>query len=187
MILRTKRLILREFEESDIADLVEGLNNYEVSKWLYVFSYPFTESDANEFIVKAMEDRKVQERTRYAIAICLKETNKVIGCVWLTKIDKGAGTAKGGALWVNSNYGGRGYGVEALREGLRFAFEDLGLKQIETGFFEGNRMSENMQKKLGFKIVGKQRRICKADGLEKNEIRTCLLRKDWVKTARKNN
>ena len=34
MTLETKRLILREWNENDLEDLFEGLNDIEVSKWL---------------------------------------------------------------------------------------------------------------------------------------------------------
>jgi RimJ/RimL family protein N-acetyltransferase len=34
VVLETKRLILREWNEDDVDDLVDGLNNIEVSKWL---------------------------------------------------------------------------------------------------------------------------------------------------------
>ena len=40
MILETKRLILREWNLDDVDDLVEGLNNIEVSKWLGFVPYP---------------------------------------------------------------------------------------------------------------------------------------------------
>ena len=42
VILETKRLILRDWDENDIDDLVEGLNNIEVSKWLAYVPHPFT-------------------------------------------------------------------------------------------------------------------------------------------------
>lgn len=34
MKIESKRLILRSYEDRDISDLVEGLNNIEVAKWM---------------------------------------------------------------------------------------------------------------------------------------------------------
>ena len=36
MKIESKRLILRNWEDSDVKDIVEGLNNIEVSKWMAV-------------------------------------------------------------------------------------------------------------------------------------------------------
>ena len=41
MIIESKRIILRSWKEDDINDLVEGLNNIEVSKWMAGVPYPF--------------------------------------------------------------------------------------------------------------------------------------------------
>ena len=50
MIIESKRLILRNLEDSDIQDLVEGLNNINVSKWMTSVLFPYTEKDAKNFI-----------------------------------------------------------------------------------------------------------------------------------------
>ena len=34
MKIESKRLILRDWQDKDVNDLVEGLNNIEVSKWM---------------------------------------------------------------------------------------------------------------------------------------------------------
>lgn len=50
MLIESKRLILREWEYLDIKDLVEGLNNINVSKWMASIPFPYTENDAKDFI-----------------------------------------------------------------------------------------------------------------------------------------
>ena len=43
MTLETERLVLREWNEYDIGDLIEGLNKIEVTKWLvFVINVCFT-------------------------------------------------------------------------------------------------------------------------------------------------
>jgi hypothetical protein len=39
MKLGTKRLILREWDKKDIDNLIEGLNDYQISKWLAGIRY----------------------------------------------------------------------------------------------------------------------------------------------------
>ena len=42
MKMESERLILRSWQDADIQDLVEGLNNMEVSRWMA--SVPFSPS-----------------------------------------------------------------------------------------------------------------------------------------------
>lgn len=58
MELHTKRLILREWQKSDVDDLVEGLNNFEVSKWLAYVPYPYTKEHAERWIEYCLENAK---------------------------------------------------------------------------------------------------------------------------------
>ena len=50
IIIETDRLILRQWNMNDIADMVEGLNNINVTKWLAGAPYPYTEKDAEDRI-----------------------------------------------------------------------------------------------------------------------------------------
>ena len=42
MVIDSQRLILRPYKDSDVKDLIEGLNNIEVSKWLAKIPFPYT-------------------------------------------------------------------------------------------------------------------------------------------------
>lgn len=76
MLIDGKRIILRSWKDEDINDLIEGLNNLNVSKWLAAVPYPYTRKDANEFISYA---KKSDEDSKdFMLAIVLKENNKVI-------------------------------------------------------------------------------------------------------------
>ena len=50
MIIESKRIILRNWEDNDVEDLVEGLNNLNVVKWMASVPFPYTEKDAKDFI-----------------------------------------------------------------------------------------------------------------------------------------
>jgi len=183
MKLETERLILRDWEERDTDDLIDGLNNYEVSKWLAFVPYPYTIENAKEWISFCSENRKKdQNRNSYDFAIELKSEGKVIGGVGLDKINKLQGTASGG-IWLNNRYHGLGYGTEAFGKRIEFAFDTLGLRRIDNGFFEGNEASKKMQEKFGYKIEGKRRSgfVCMADNKIKDEITTGLLKEEWIK------
>lgn len=147
MMIESKRLILRNWEDKDINDLVNGLNNINVAKWMAGVPYPYTESDAKNFIKKA---KNQNEKTKISLAIVLKENNKVIGGTEITNINKKDGTA-GGGRWLNEEYQRNGYDTEAFSTRIKYCFDMLQLRRIENGYFPNNEKSRKMQEKLGYK------------------------------------
>ena len=107
MRIESDRLILRNWEDCDIEDIVEGLNNINVSKWLAAVPFPYTIKDAEEFIDYANSSEDIM------LAIVLKENNKVIGGTSIQNINKRNGTATGG-IWINEKYHKNAYGTEAF-------------------------------------------------------------------------
>lgn len=50
LVVETDRLILRPYKLEDADDLVDGLNNLNVSKWMAFVPYPYTKQDAVNYI-----------------------------------------------------------------------------------------------------------------------------------------
>jgi ribosomal-protein-alanine N-acetyltransferase len=181
--LETARLFLREWRSADVSDLVDGLNNLSVAKWLAFVPHPYTDQDALTWIERCKSlSQRGADRAEYEFAIELKSESKIIGGVSLTRISRLHGTA-GGGIWLNARYQGHGYGSEAFGEKIRFAFEDLNLRRLENGFFKGNSASRAMQQRFGYKLEGEKRQAyrCLADGELKDECITGLLRDEWNK------
>ena len=97
MKIESKRLILRKWEDGDIEDIVDGLNNIEVAKWMASIPFPYTEQDARNFIEFA---KNQDDSSKIMLAIVLKEDNKVIGGTEIRNINRKDGTA-GGGIWLN--------------------------------------------------------------------------------------
>ena len=180
MKLETSRLILRGWRELDRDDLTEGLNNLNVSKWLAAVPHPYLKEHADGWIWYCIKNDRDSNRNGYEFAVVLKSSSKVIGGVSITAIDKRHGIA-GGGIWINEAYQGNGYGKEAFGEKIRFSFEELGLRRLENGFFDGNEPSRKMQEYFGYRIEGRRRKkyYCMADGELKDEIITGLLKEEW--------
>lgn len=91
MQIESERLILRNYKDEDVDDLVEGLNNINVAKWMAGVPYPYTENDAKNFIERAKNN---DENVKIALAIVLKENNKVIGGTEIRNINRKDGTCR---------------------------------------------------------------------------------------------
>lgn len=176
VIIETERLILRQYRLTDVNDVTEGLNNINVSKWLAGAPYPYTTKDAEYFINKSINEKL------YNFAIVLKNENKVIGGTQLTNIDLYNGTA-GGGIWISEKYWGKGYGTEAFGARIKYAFEVLGLRRLENGYFKENEKSHKMQLRFGYKDEGirRQKFVSRGSGKIEDEYITGLLKDEWIK------
>ena len=146
MILETERLILRPWEESDAESLYEYAKDDRVGP---AAGWPVhTSVENSRLVIKAV----LSDPETYAI--CLKEDNKAIGSIGLmirgqSNLDLSENEGEIG-YWIGVPFWGQGLVPEAVRELIRHAFEDLGMKTLWCGYFDGNDKSKRVQEKCGF-------------------------------------
>ena len=114
----TDRLIIRKFEQSDWQDMHEYLSDKETVAFEPYDIY--SEAQAKEEAVRRSNDEAFY-------AVCLKETGKLIGNLYLGKED--FNTWELGYVF-NKKYQGRGYATESARALLDHAFTHLGARRI---------------------------------------------------------
>lgn len=166
--IETERLILRQPSENDVKDIVRNLSNLEVTKWLLVVPYPYTEEDAKWFINHCKEKLTEKPRKEYVYWIELKPTKEVIGGIGLSSIKDKKGIV---GYWLGTAHHGNKYGSEALEALIDLAFNRLKLNKLEAGVFDGNPSSGKLLEKFGFEYKGvKGNVVCKADGQTKKEL-----------------
>ncbi len=182
MKLETKRLRLRVLKKGDQKQLIEGINNLNVTKWLLVVPYPYTKKDADWYIKHCTEKHKKKKKDSYSFAIELKKDKKIIGGISLDKIDKVQGTASVG-YWIAQPYWKKGYASEALNELLKLAFNKVRLRKIEADVFAGNPSSGKLLEKFGAKLEGTKRKQAKskATGKIHDAWAYGLLKEEWRK------
>lgn len=148
--LKTDRLILRSFNESDLDDFyeyasVEGVG--EMAGWKH--------HESKEESLKILEMFINDDKT---FAICLKENNKVIGSLGiekygmeeiLTEFSDYRGREIGYVL--NKDYWGRGLMPEAVTAVIDYLFHDYDLDFLTCGYYDFNTQSKKVQEKIGFK------------------------------------
>ncbi|MEY8650493.1 GNAT family N-acetyltransferase, partial [[Clostridium] innocuum] len=87
-------------------------------------------------------------------AVVLKETMEPVGSIGLM-IGKQSNLAIADdegeiGYWIGEPYWGQGLIPEAVKELMRFGFEDCQLKTLWCGYFDGNEKSKRVQEKCGF-------------------------------------
>jgi len=152
MKIKTKRLILRIPTKKDLGDLVEGLNNLNVSRTFGVVPYPYTEINAIKWIHKCMRESK-KIRNNYQFGIELESEKKLVGVIGLNHIDyfnEGASIS----YWVNQKYWKKGIASEAIKPVIDFTFNELNLRRLYLFAYSSNKASNDFAKKVGFKLEG---------------------------------
>jgi RimJ/RimL family protein N-acetyltransferase len=180
MKIETERLILRPITKKDKKDLIEGIGNIEISKYLLTVPYPYAEKDADWWINHCNEKWKEESPSSYEFVIELKSEKKMIGGTGLSHVDEYHGTAELG-YWLAAKYHGKGYGSETLKAILDFAFNKLRLRRIEAKVYTHNEPSYKLLEKFGFKREGLCRESvkCKASGKIESDYMYALLKKEY--------
>lgn len=147
MILETERLILRPWEETDAEELFRYASSPDVGP---IAGWPVHTSVENSREI--IRDVLSAPET---FAIVWKETNLSIGSIGLkmgdaTDLTDAEDECELG-YWLGVPYWGQGIMPEAVNEMLRHAFEDVGMKKVWCGYYDGNMKSKRVQEKCGFR------------------------------------
>ncbi len=143
MTLSTERLLLRPLKEEDAEDLYEYAKDPAVGP---ITGWPPHRSpeESREIIRRVLSGAE-------CYALCLKTDGRAIGVIELMPAPGGRESERELGYWLGRPFWGRGLMPEAARELLRRAFEDLGVTKVWCGYYEGNRKSERVQEKCGFR------------------------------------
>lgn len=145
LTVETDNLVLRKLKLSDVDDLVEQGNDYDVHYFsFFLMKYPFTKEEA---ILVVKEEDHVKNLKRFGIE--LKETGKIIGVTDLYNINLKSKKLKLG-YWIGKNYRRKGYADEAVKKVIEYAFENYDVNEIIATTLTDNDPSMNLLIKNGF-------------------------------------
>lgn len=173
MMLKTERLILRPWCDEDAESLYKYASDPEVG--LPAGWPPHKSVEGSLEVIRSVFSAPE------IYAVCLKETDEPVGSVGLHRNDLAEDDDEYElGYWIGKPFWGKGLTVEASRELIRHAFEDLKMARIWCGHYEGNPKSRRVMEKLGFEYHHT------AEGIEVSllgEIRTghafLLTREKW--------
>ena len=149
IIIETERLILREFNESDLDDFfeyasVEGVG--ERAGWYH---------HKTKMISKEILELFIEEKKTFAVV--LKENNKVIGSVGIEKYGREESLSeffnyKGREIGyvLSKDYWNKGLMTEAVKAVCDYLFNELDYDFLLCGYYLFNEQSKRVQQKCGF-------------------------------------
>lgn len=144
--VETERLIIRPMTKEDIPALKEWLPD----KILYTYwGKSPSKAELNPELLFEKEEKPTKS---FHLGIAVKETNKVIGDIWVYLIEKDRMASV--AIRLSKSFQGKGYGTESLSAMTRFCFENTELQRLQAEVDVRNISSGRMFEKCGYKREG---------------------------------
>jgi RimJ/RimL family protein N-acetyltransferase len=131
---------------------------------------------APAYVKRQLEDDPI-ERPRFAIRTLADD--RLIGLIGLYTIFQSQREAFMGIQIGEREYWGKGYGTDALRVLLCYAFDELNLLRVSLSVLDGNERATRSYEKCGFRYEGRERQAWSYDGRRWDELYMGLLREEW--------
>lgn len=184
MILKTDRLLLREFEDDDWPSVLA----YQADPRYLRYS-PWTrrtEADAREFVATFIAWQHEVPRTKFQCAIVLQAGQQLIGTCGIRLARpvehlKDRSTPWGADIGyeLDSRFWGHGYATEAVRALLAFGFIKLGLHRISAYCLAENTASIRLLERVGMRREGHLRENEWQQGRWHDTLIYAILAQEW--------
>lgn len=175
LLIIGKKSYIRLMEKKDVPHKVNWFNDEEVRKTLNI-DFPISEVGTNQWLSNVATDN-----TRRDFIICDLDTNDPVGYCGLVNIDYKNRKAESYLGIGNKNYWGKGYGSEARRLILDYAFEHLSLNKVYSFVWKENEAMIHINQKVGFKIEGTLRDDVYYEGKFRDKHVMGVLKDEYVK------
>ena len=139
-VMETERIIFIRPHVQYIQDMIEVLNNREVSTFISNTPFYLTEEDEIEWVNEHQDG--------LTFSMVTKDTNEFIGNCGFNEIQDNSGVI---GIFLSPKFQNIGLGTEAITELIRFGFEDLNLEEIRLVVFSHNERAIRCYQKLGFR------------------------------------
>lgn len=158
--IETAHLVLRKARNDDLDAIWKNIwSDREVAKYMY-----WQPTDTHEDAISRLERTIVYQSKNYAWFVCLKETDEPIGFAGLRVREDGSCEESGVCIAVR--YHRRGYGQEAVKALVDFAFNTLGADRFHLACVHENIASRSLIVSLGSQYTGSFTAAREWDGKE---------------------
>ena len=167
-----KRVYLSPMNAEDYLQYVEWMNSDVVSKNIGNYSSIISIESEKEWLQKATSEK-------YNFAIVDIQKDKLIGNISLMHVNDINRTAELGIFIGDEDYLSKGYGSEAIKLLLDYAFNYVNLNNIMLKVFELNKRAMKAYEKCGFKVFGIWKECRYFNGEYSNEVYMNITKKEY--------
>ena len=148
-IIKTERLLLRQFVESDLENVFKGLSDPDIINY-YGVSYKTMEETKDQ--MKFFADLE-KNKTGIWWAVCSLDNKVFYGAGGLNSLSKEHKKAEIG-FWLLTDFWGQGIMTETMPLICKYGFDNLGLHRIEGLVESDNLNCKKAMQKLDFNYEG---------------------------------
>ena len=148
MLIPTKRLFLREFNDADLKAVFQYQADPE-----FLRCYPWlhrSPGDVREFVCRFTEWSQERPCTKIQLAVILQSVGRLIGNCGLRMLSSDSKDGEFGCE-LNPRYWRHAYGTEAARPMLQFDFRKLQLHRIRAECAAENVAASRLAEKIGMR------------------------------------
>ena len=167
---------LRPLTGGDAAAFMPWVNDVEVTRTLAIGAMAMDRQAEQAWIEKMNVSG-----SDVLFGIVVQETDRLIGSVGLNQIDFRHRSASLGMMIGEKSEWGKGYGTEATRLVVRYAFGELHLNRVQLHVYEYNLRGIRIYEKVGFLREGVLRQEHVYDGRFWDTVVMAILREEWKK------
>lgn len=170
-MLEGEKVRLRAVQRTDLAAFYRYVNDPEITKFLLV-DPPLSWEQEEAWYDSLVKDRDIV----YTIETI---EGKVIGNIALLELNWKDRNAVLGIMIGDHDHLGKGYGTDAIRTMLRYAFETLNLERVGLTARKDNARAIGCYRKCGFQIEGLMRHTRHKNGSYHDHLVMSILKGEW--------
>ena len=147
--LEGEKVYLSPINQDDYETYVKWLNNPNITQFL----------DCNDSLISLSNEKDILltiGNEEFCFAIVKKEDDTLLGNVGVTKTDYKNGKAELGIFIGDEENLSKGYGSEAIKLIINFAFNEIRLHSVMLTVFSNNPRAIKAYTKCGFKEFGRR-------------------------------
>lgn len=168
-----KKVTLRAMRPQDLPYIMEYVNDYETYS-SFTDSAPLPKTEA--FQALWMEHATREDLITFAIAD--RTTDEFLGTIQLRDINRACHRSLFSII-LRPDTRGKGYGTDALRVLLQFAFRELNMHKVTLTVYEGNEGGKRLYEKCGFQYEGRLRQQVYRQGRYDNQLVYSILEREF--------
>jgi RimJ/RimL family protein N-acetyltransferase len=172
--LRGAKLVLRAFARDDLEAYRRWLDDPRVTEYLEMGARPTREADCEAFWRLASESEDA-----LVFAIVERKGGKVVGTCGLYLLQWICRRAQFNILIGEPSAWDKGYGSEAARLVLDYAFDKLNLNSVQLGVNADNARAVRSYEKVGFVHEGVRRQFIYRNGRYYDMVMMSVLRDEY--------
>jgi len=176
-VIRGKLVVLRPPKPDEVAAMASWFDDLEVTRFLKL-RFPPSVDQEKEYQEKIARDPD-------AVWWAVEHDGRLVGGTSIVRIVWKYGYGTTGTVIGDKTAWGKGLARELMRLRAEYAFTQLPLRALRSGYIEGNVASARAQKAAGYKEVGRWHGDQFVDGKWVDHVMTELLREDWEKARTK--